>query len=104
MSISIDGGSNSASAALQSVRAQTATPLAGNTGTSSASSSTITASDFMTLLVTEMKNQDPTQPTDPTQYVQQLVSVNSLEQLVSINQGITGLTPHTMTPPTTPVS
>ena len=49
---------------------------------------TITAKDFMTLLVAEMKNQDPTQPSDPTQYVQQLVSVNSLEQLISINSGI----------------
>jgi flagellar basal-body rod modification protein FlgD len=55
-------------------------------------SSTITASDFLTLLVTEMKNQDPTQPTDPTQYVQQLVGVNSLEQLIDINQDLSGLT------------
>jgi flagellar basal-body rod modification protein FlgD len=46
----------------------------------------ITSSDFLTLLVTEMKNQDPTQPTDPNAYIQQLVGVNSLQQLISINQ------------------
>ena len=36
-----------------------------------------------------MKNQDPTQPTDPNAYIQQLVGVNSLQQLISINQDLT---------------
>jgi len=53
---------------------------------SAASSSTISSNDFLTLLVTEMKNQDPTNATDPNQYINQLVSVNSLEQLIEINQ------------------
>src|SRR4051812_32597000 len=57
-----------------------------NAGTnSSAASSTISANDFLTLLVTEMKNQDPTAQTDPNQYVNQLVQVNSLQQLIEIN-------------------
>jgi flagellar basal-body rod modification protein FlgD len=60
--------------------------------TSSASSATdssnITSNDFLTLLVSELKNQDPTQPTDPNQYITQLAQVNSLQQLISINQGI----------------
>ena len=59
---------------------------AKDTSTSStAAGSSITSNDFMTLLVTEMKNQDPTQPTDPNAYIQQLVEVNSLQQLISIN-------------------
>ena len=33
---------------------------------SSGNSSTISSNDFLTLLVTEMKNQDPTANTDPT--------------------------------------
>jgi len=49
-------------------------------------SESITANDFLTLLVTEMKNQDPTANTDPNEYVNQLVQVNSLQQLISINQ------------------
>jgi flagellar basal-body rod modification protein FlgD len=59
-------------------------------GSSSAASdsSDITANDFLTLLVSELKNQDPTQPTDPNQYITQLAQVNSLQQLISINQGI----------------
>lgn len=57
----------------------------------SAPPGTITSSDFMTLLVTELKNQDPTQPTDPNAYIQQLVGVNSLQQLISINQDLAPL-------------
>jgi flagellar basal-body rod modification protein FlgD len=66
----------------------------GTTGTSTSStaaandSSTITSSDFLTLLVSELKNQDPTQPTDPNAYITQLAQVNSLEQLIQINSGI----------------
>ncbi|MFY9746216.1 MAG: flagellar hook capping FlgD N-terminal domain-containing protein [Acidobacteriaceae bacterium] len=60
--------------------------------TSSASASntaTISANDFLQLLVSEMKNQDPTADTDPNEYINQLVQVNSLEQLISINQDLT---------------
>jgi len=72
-------------------------PASGSSGSSSTSSSsssssssaTITANDFLTLLVTEMQNQDPTADTDPNEYINQLVQVNSLEQLISINQDLT---------------
>ena len=80
--------------------AQTLTSLTPNSGTTSAagssdgasstgtSSSTISANDFLTLLVTEMKNQDPTANTDPNEYINQLVNVNSLEQLIDMNQNL----------------
>jgi flagellar basal-body rod modification protein FlgD len=69
-------------------------PASGTSGTSStsstssSSSATITANDFLTLLVTEMQNQDPTADTDPNEYINQLVQVNSLEQLIDINQNL----------------
>jgi flagellar basal-body rod modification protein FlgD len=53
---------------------------------SSGNSATISANDFLTLLVTEMQNQDPTADSDPNEYINQLVQVNSLEQLIDINQ------------------
>jgi flagellar basal-body rod modification protein FlgD len=59
------------------------------------SSGDITSSDFLTLLVSELKNQDPTQPTDPNAYITQLVGVNSLQQLISINQDLTPSTSST---------
>jgi flagellar basal-body rod modification protein FlgD len=64
------------------------TQSSSSASAAASSSSDITANDFLTLLVSELQNQDPTQPTDPNQYITQLAQVNSLEQLVSINQGI----------------
>jgi flagellar basal-body rod modification protein FlgD len=61
----------------------------GSSSSSSDDSATISANDFLTLLVTEMQNQDPTADTDPNEYINQLVQVNSLEQLISINQTLT---------------
>ncbi|WP_158791925.1 flagellar hook capping FlgD N-terminal domain-containing protein [Granulicella sp. L60] len=71
----------------------TAKAAAGGAPASGAASdsSTITANDFLTLLVSELQNQDPTQPTDPNAYITQLVGVNSLQQLISINQGLTSV-------------
>jgi flagellar basal-body rod modification protein FlgD len=58
----------------------------GTDSGSGSGSDTISANDFLTLLVTEMQNQDPTADTDPNEYINQLVNVNSLQQLISINQ------------------
>ncbi len=62
----------------------------GSDSSSDSNSATITANDFLQLLVTEMQNQDPTADTDPNEYINQLVQVNSLEQLISINQELGG--------------
>ncbi|SFS17337.1 flagellar basal-body rod modification protein FlgD [Granulicella pectinivorans] len=64
---------------------------AATTSSTTAAGGTITSGDFLTLLVSELKNQDPTQPTDPNAYITQLVGVNSLQQLIQINQGIGSL-------------
>jgi flagellar basal-body rod modification protein FlgD len=54
--------------------------------TSSASMNGLNPNDFMTLLVAEIQNQDPTQPMDPTTFMSQLVNLNQLEQVTAINQ------------------
>jgi len=41
---------------------------------------------FLSLLVTELKAQDPTSPMDPTTMVGQMLSMNQLNELISINQ------------------
>lgn len=43
---------------------------------------------FMTLLVAQLKNQDPLQPQDGTQFVAQLAQFNSLDQLIGIRQSM----------------
>lgn len=90
---------NHAMTAGQALTTKAATPTDGSTtGTgstgspsdASGDSATISANDFLTLLVTEMQNQDPTADTDPNEYINQLVQVNSLEQLIDINQTLSG--------------
>jgi flagellar basal-body rod modification protein FlgD len=61
-----------------------------SSSSSSTSTATITANDFLQLLVTELQNQDPTADTDPNEYVDQLVQVNSLQQLIQMNQTLDG--------------
>ena len=92
MASAITGLFNHASAANA---ANGAKPMDGTTGsqgnstTTDANSAGITANDFLTLLVTELKNQDPTANTDPNAYINQLVGVNSLQQLIKINDTLT---------------
>ena len=71
---------------------------------STASTVSVNPNDFMTLLVAEIQNQDPTQPMDPTTFMSQLVQLNELEQVTAINQAVqqyknssttTGATPAT---------
>lgn len=44
---------------------------------------------FLTLLVTQLKNQDPTNPQSNEQFIAQLATFSSLEQLTQINDGVT---------------
>ncbi|MFY9852972.1 MAG: flagellar hook capping FlgD N-terminal domain-containing protein [Terracidiphilus sp.] len=73
-------------AAAASTTPARANATSNTSSSASGDSATISANDFLTLLVTEMQNQDPTADTDPNEYINQLVNVNSLEQLISINQ------------------
>ena len=78
---------------------QSATNKAAATSSTSSSSSSTSnlglsssslESTFLSLLVTELQNQDPTAPVDPTEMVGQMISLNQLEQLININQVISG--------------
>ncbi len=43
---------------------------------------------FMTLLVTQLQHQDPTQPKDDSQLLAQLAQFSSLERLTNIQQSV----------------
>jgi len=62
-----------------------------STGTSTSSSSSGGELDttFLNLLAQELQNQDPTAPVDSTAMVGQMISLNQLDQLISINQSLT---------------
>jgi flagellar basal-body rod modification protein FlgD len=48
--------------------------------------------DFLTLMVTQLKNQDPFKPQDPSQYVGQLAQFSSVSGLSEMNDQLTNLT------------
>lgn len=72
----------------------------GTSGTSSTSNTTATSTSssnsskslgedaFLQLLVTQLQNQDPTNPTDSTQFITQLATFSSLEQLTTISSNV----------------
>jgi flagellar basal-body rod modification protein FlgD len=61
------------------------------TTTSNAGSATTNlGSTFLNLLSTELKNQDPTAPVDSTAMVGQMISLNQLDQLIAMNQTLSG--------------
>jgi flagellar basal-body rod modification protein FlgD len=52
---------------------------------------TLNQSDFLKLLIAQLKNQDPLSPMDSTQFTSQMAQFSSLEQLTNINTNLAGL-------------
>lgn len=72
-----------------SASATTATTSVSSTATSSATS---TENQFLSILTTELTNQDPTNAMDPTTFASQLVSYAGLEQQIDTNSKLDTLT------------
>ena len=70
-------GSTAASG--QAANTQALTSLGGN------------LNDFLKLLMTQLQNQDPTQPLDTSQFTSQLVQFSSVEQQINTNSNLTSL-------------
>ena len=51
--------------------------------------STDNSNMFLTLMLQQLQNQDPTQPTDNTEWLAQLAQYSSLEQMTQMNSGLT---------------
>lgn len=65
--------------------------LMGNSDSSASKTTNKNQADsdmFMTLLVAQLKNQDPLAPQDGAAFVAQLAQFNSLEQLTGIRESI----------------
>ena len=71
------------------------TPASSTTSTSAtaapAATNQLSYNDFLTLLMSELKNQDPTQPMDPGQMVSQLATVSQVGQSVQTNTTLSSL-------------
>ena len=75
-------------------KAVSGTPSGSSTTTTSATPGDPLASEstFLTLLVSQLQNQDPLNPTDSNEFVSQLTSYSQLEQLIDINKNTTAAT------------
>lgn len=72
-----------------------ASPRATQTAASSASSTSqqapsneLTANSFITLLTAQLQAQDPLNPLDPNQMVNELTSMNTLQQIIQIREDL----------------
>ncbi|MBN1571468.1 MAG: hypothetical protein JXA73_26770 [Acidobacteria bacterium] len=65
--------------------------VADTSKTNTSSSEQIGKSEFLELLVAQLKNQDPMNPISNEQFITQLATFSSLEQLMSINAAVTKL-------------
>jgi len=53
-----------------------------------ASNSFVSQNTFLTLLITQLKNQDPLNPQDSSQFVSQLAQFSSLQQMTQVSKGM----------------
>lgn len=69
------------------------TSAAGQTPTASKTSdkNMVDYNSFLKLLVTQMQNQDPTEPMESSQFLSQLASFSNVEQSVQLNTKIDSL-------------
>ncbi|MDR1727074.1 MAG: flagellar hook capping protein [Acidobacteriota bacterium] len=75
----------------------TVNPIAGGStavsGTEAArQNAALDQQQFLTLLVAQLENQDPLNPVENQDFIAQLATFSSLEQLISINEGVGTLT------------
>ena len=62
----------------------------GSTASAGTSAAQQQQSEFLSLLVTQLKEQNPLDPTDGTQFVTQLAQFSSLNELVNIRTTLQG--------------
>jgi flagellar basal-body rod modification protein FlgD len=66
-------------------------PAAAAEATGRLAKTNVDKDTFLTLLVAQLKNQDPLAPQDGAEFVAQLAQFNSLEQLININDRLNQL-------------
>lgn len=78
---------------MTTVSSTNSTNSTGTSGTSSTASSntTLGLNDFISLLTTELNNQDPTQPQDNTQMIAQMAQFSTLSATTTMSDTLSGI-------------
>lgn len=80
--------------AAQTAAAAAATSASGASSSAGGLNSALqlSQSDFLQLLVTQMQNQDPTQPTDPSQFINEFSALSEVSGINSVSNSMSALT------------
>jgi flagellar basal-body rod modification protein FlgD len=82
---------NAAQLAASNGTATSSTSASSSTSTSALGSLTSNYSDFLSLLTTQLQNQDPTSPMDSSQFTTELVQFSGVEQQINTNTNLAQL-------------
>ena len=69
----------------------TSTSTNTSTSTSKSGTSGLGETDFLNLLISQLKNQDPLNPISNTDFISQMANFSSLQQMTSVNTNLTSL-------------
>lgn len=59
-----------------------------NPGSAAKTKKVLDQQDFLNLLITQLKNQDPLNPMKDTEFISQMANFSSLEQMTSVNKNM----------------
>jgi flagellar basal-body rod modification protein FlgD len=65
--------------------AAAATSSSGTSGSGAAAGATLGGTNFLTLMLAQLKNQDPTSPVDSNQFLNQLASLSTVQGITQLN-------------------
>jgi flagellar basal-body rod modification protein FlgD len=84
--MAVDGTSAATSAT--SAAATAKTTASASTASQAAAKAALDYDSFLTLLIAQMKNQDPTEPMDATEQIAQLATFSQVEQSIQMNSNL----------------
>jgi flagellar basal-body rod modification protein FlgD len=83
-------GANTSSDLASLLASQSASSAAAN-GTNASNFASLTPDDFLKMLITELQNQDPTNPTDNNQILQQISEMSNIQATTSLTSSLTAM-------------
>jgi flagellar basal-body rod modification protein FlgD len=91
-----NGGTGTGTAGTTGTTGTTGTGTTGSTGTSGGSggvngAATLGGTDFLTLMLAQLQNQDPTQPVDSNTFLTQLAELSEVQGITQLNTSFSSL-------------